>query len=248
MSSGTGPRWPSGTRASRTRSIPMPVRCATGTSAQGAGAPGRQVGGRGITCGGTGRDIGLTLTGARAAGAVHGRLDFAGRHGLATLSPHDVPGGVAGSGRRVGVVPHHRPGQRRRHQGHRRAADRARDPPRRLGPQRARHRRLGREVLLPGRAGRGEPGGGARPLRVGRRLRGAGGPTGPSASRRGSSRTSRATRPTSGNRTCRGGGASSSPPPRSAPRWSRSWPTSRPSTSTGSGSSTSCSTSACCTT
>jgi tRNA (mo5U34)-methyltransferase len=39
----------------------MPVRCATGASAHGAGAPGRQVGGRGITWGGTGRDIPRTL-------------------------------------------------------------------------------------------------------------------------------------------------------------------------------------------
>ncbi len=49
----------------------MPVRCRAGTAAQGAGSPGFQVGGRGITWGGTGRDIDLTLTaGAATPGGV----------------------------------------------------------------------------------------------------------------------------------------------------------------------------------
>ena len=47
--------------------MPIPVRCAGGRSAQGAGPPGRQVGGRGITWGGTGRDIVLTLMGGTGA-------------------------------------------------------------------------------------------------------------------------------------------------------------------------------------
>ena len=42
--------------------MPIPVRSARGTSAQSAGPPGRQLGGRGITWGGTGRGIPLTLT------------------------------------------------------------------------------------------------------------------------------------------------------------------------------------------
>ena len=49
----------------------MPLRCSAGTRAQGAGSPGSQVGGRGITWGGTGRGIDLTLTaGPRPGGAV----------------------------------------------------------------------------------------------------------------------------------------------------------------------------------
>ena len=39
----------------------IPVRCAAGASAHGAGSPGRQVAGRGITWGGTGRGISRTL-------------------------------------------------------------------------------------------------------------------------------------------------------------------------------------------
>ena len=117
-----------------------------------------------------------------------------------------------------------------------------------IGAERARHRRLGRQVLVPRRAGRGQPGGGARPLRVGRRLPGPGGllgrvhregrlpgpvarrdrllATGPPGAARLRVRRRRA----------RLQGAS------------RSSPTSRPSTSTGSGNSTWCSTSVCCTT
>ena len=137
-------------------------------------------------CGGTG---GRPPT-ARAPGSPGGRAgDHLGRDGpghrghaigakgpAASLRsrPYDVSGGAAGAGRRDRVVPHHRPRPRRRHQGQRRPGDHGRDPPRRLGAQRPRHRRLGREVLLPGRAERCQPGGRARPLRVGCRLRGPG--------------------------------------------------------------------------
>ena len=55
MSSGTGPRWPRGPSASRTRSRPIAVRAAPpGRRPRARGAPGRQVGGRGITWGGPG--------------------------------------------------------------------------------------------------------------------------------------------------------------------------------------------------
>ncbi len=122
------------------------------------------------------------------------------------------------------------------------------DPPRRLRPQRPRHRGVGREVLVPGRAGRGDPGRRARPLRLGRRLRGPRRLLGRVHPAR------HAPRPVPGRdgllaaRPARDGAASSWRQPRWARRSSRWWPTSRPSTSTRSASSTSSSTSACCTT
>ena len=49
----------------------MPLRCSAGMPAQDAASPGSQVGGRGITWGGTGRGIDLTLTAvSRPQGAV----------------------------------------------------------------------------------------------------------------------------------------------------------------------------------
>ena len=69
------PRCPSAPRASSTRAMEMPLRCSAGRPAQGAGSPGSQVGGRGITWGGTGRDIDLTLTaGAPARRRRRGRV------------------------------------------------------------------------------------------------------------------------------------------------------------------------------
>ena len=65
--------------------MPIPVRRAAGTSAHGAGAPGRQVGGRGITWGGTGRDIARTLPAACSPSAGQAAV-ATGRRRLATLS------------------------------------------------------------------------------------------------------------------------------------------------------------------
>ena len=246
-SSGTGPRWPRPSRARSTRSRSIPVRCATGAAAHGAGAPGRQVGGRGITWGGTGRDIPRTLPVPCSPSAW---TALARRPPGASLRSRcdDVPGRPAGAGRRVALVSHHRPGQRRGHEGRQRAGRRDRHPPRRHGAQRARHRGLGRQVLVPGRAGGGVPGRRARPLRLGRRLR---------RPRRLLGRVHparHAPRPVPRRdgllaaRPARSARASSWPRRRWGRRSSRCWPTSRPSTSTRSGSSTSCSTSACCTT
>lgn len=63
MSAGTGPAWPSESRAATTRPTVMGESTAfiAEGSDQGAGSPGRQLGGRGITWGGTGRDTPATL-------------------------------------------------------------------------------------------------------------------------------------------------------------------------------------------
>ena len=131
---------------------PILVRRDSGTSPRVRGSPGRQVAGRGITWGGTGRDISVTLP---AKGTENARANSKDR-GLATLSPHDVSGRVAGTGRHDRLVPHHRPRQRGRDQGHRRPGDRGRSHPRCLGANGARYRCVGRKVLLSGREGRSD--------------------------------------------------------------------------------------------
>ena len=60
-SSGTGPRWPAAAERAEHPADADPRRCAGGTARPRAGSPGRQVAGRGITWGGTGRDISRTL-------------------------------------------------------------------------------------------------------------------------------------------------------------------------------------------
>ena len=158
MSSGTGPRWPRASRAPSTRARSIPVRCAAGAAAHGCGRPGRQVGGRGITCGGTGRDIPARYRRpARPPDPAHAVARRVWR--LATLSqPMTSPEELQAQADAFALVPHHRPGQRRRHQGYQRAGESAGRPPRRHRPQRARHRRLGRQVLVPGRAVRAPAG------------------------------------------------------------------------------------------
>ena len=73
--------------------MPMPVRCVAGASAHGAGAPGRQVGGRGITWGGTGRDMPRTLPApcSPAAGTALAGRSLVPRYALAPMtSPADL--------------------------------------------------------------------------------------------------------------------------------------------------------------
>ena len=183
--------------------------------------------------------------GCRGSGAASGRGPAWPGYALA---PMTSPAELQAQADALALVPQHRPGPRRRHQGQQRAGDLGRRHPRRQRAQRARHRRLGREVLLPGRAGRGRPGGGPRPLRLGRRLRRPRGLLGGVHPERHAARPVARRDRLLAARTSRAAVASSSPPPRSGRRSSRSWPTSRPSTSTSSGRSTSCSTSACSTT
>ncbi len=137
-----GPPARAASRAPSTRS--RPIRCAPpagrgrpravghpGASRPDAGSPGAGPGGLGA------RYRRSTSSGATPSG-----------HRLATLSRHDVTGGVAGPGRRLRLVPHDRPGQRRGHQGHQRPGDLGRRHSRRHRAQRARHRCLGRQVLV----------------------------------------------------------------------------------------------------
>ena len=218
--------------------MPIPVRCAAGAAGprrRGAGPPG---GGRGITWGGTGRDIPARYRrpccpSARRSDA--GRSPDGPRAPRYALAPMTSPADLQAQADALhwyhtidlgnGVVT---------------KGDSAQDDgtgilPDVTGPQRARHRGLGRQVLVPGRAGRAPPGSSRSTTTRGASTSPPGAPTGPSASRAACSPTSPATRRTSGSPTCRGGAGSNWPRRRWGRRSSRWWPTSRRSTSTRSG-------------